>query len=176
MKTGIRNKNVCFVAECVAPSFRNFRPEGLNGYGIEMAQPTSLVREKPVQNGEKKNAPRPKKAAKTSGKRVVKIKAQAGKKTTQGKKPPVLKKIHTQKTSQAALGVQIVTGRDIAQLRTKFGMTQVQFAQLLGISAASVRNWEKKNRMLKLQSRTLKTYVYIKEMTKRQALNRLKDL
>ncbi|MFC1783492.1 helix-turn-helix domain-containing protein, partial [Planctomycetota bacterium] len=108
-------------------------------------------------------------------KRVVKKKAKAIKKTTRGKKPSTSKKVRAKKTSRAVLGVRTVTGKDVAKLRAKFDMSKAQFAKLLGVSAPSINNWEKKAGTLDLQPRTLKAWNSAKRITKRQALNRLND-
>ena len=144
-------------------------------FGIEMSKTASSARAKRSRSREKVDGPKRKKVSKTSAKRVVKKKAKAIKKTTRGKKPSTSKKVRVKKTSRAVLGVRTVTGKDVAKLRAKFDMSKAQFAKLLGVSAPSINNWEKKARTLNLQPRTLKIWNSVKGITKRQALNRLND-
>jgi non-specific serine/threonine protein kinase len=66
-----------------------------------------------------------------------------------------------------------VTGKAVAALRAKFGMSQSQFASLLGVSAPSVGNWEKEPGALCLQTRTLAAWNTVRRLTKRQAWRKL---
>jgi uncharacterized Zn finger protein/DNA-binding transcriptional regulator YiaG len=50
----------------------------------------------------------------------------------------------------------LVTGATIAGLRSDLGMTQAQFARLIGVSISTINNWEKNKGALKLQTRTRK--------------------
>lgn len=49
-----------------------------------------------------------------------------------------------------------IRGPAVAGLRADFGMTQSQFARLIGVSVATICNWEKNRGNLKLQERTRK--------------------
>ena len=51
--------------------------------------------------------------------------------------------------------IRPVTGKAVAKLRAKFGMSQSEFARLLGVSAPTIGNWEKKTGRLALQARSL---------------------
>jgi uncharacterized Zn finger protein len=145
-------------------------------FGIEMSKTASPARAKRSRSREKVDGSKRKKVSKTSVKRVVKKKTKAIKKTTRVKKPSTSKKAPDKKTSPAAPSVRTVIGKDVAKLRAKFDMSKVQFAKLLGVSAPSINNWEKKARTLNLQPRTLKIWNSVKGITKRQAINRLNDL
>ncbi|MBI9075823.1 MAG: helix-turn-helix domain-containing protein [Desulfatibacillum sp.] len=70
----------------------------------------------------------------------------------------------------------LVTGKMVTALRKKFGLTQGQFASLLGVSGASVSNWEKKRGELNFQARTAESWNKIKGLTKGQAQRKLNDL
>jgi uncharacterized Zn finger protein/DNA-binding XRE family transcriptional regulator len=137
-------------------------------FGIEMA--------KGVSPAEAKSSPRPKKAApkskKTSRiavKRTAKRKAGTGGKRTKGPKTSDV----ARKTSRAASRVRPVSGRAVAGLRVKFGMSQSQFARLLGVSTPCIGNWENKPGKLDLQTRTLDAWKTAKRLTKRQAWRKL---
>lgn len=122
----------------------------------------------------------------------------AGKKNKQGKKRSAAKKIVRQvarrkvnsrkgasaagtksasrKTGKPRTGKDtgFVTGKTVARLRAKFGMTQSEFAKLLGVSAPSVSNWEKKAGALNLQPRTREAWMAVKGLTKKKARQKLK--
>jgi len=89
-----------------------------------------------------------------------------------GKKPSP-RKTGAKKTSQHSLEESPVSGQAVAALRKRFGMSQGQFASLLGVSTPSVSNWEKKTGALSLQKRTLLAWSTVKGLTKRQALRKL---
>jgi len=128
-------------------------------FGIEMSEEVTPARAKPSRH-RKQSATRSRKTSSVSAKRTAKHKDKAGKITTRIKKTPA---------SRSALTAQPVTGKAVAGLRAKFGMSQSQFARLLGVSAPSIGNWEKKTGMLNLQSRTLDSWNAAKKLTKRQA-------
>ena len=65
-----------------------------------------------------------------------------------------------------------VTGKAVAALRAKFGMSRIEFARLLHVSLASVGNWERKPGTLDLQTRTLEAVISAQKLTKRQALRK----
>jgi DNA-binding transcriptional regulator YiaG len=69
--------------------------------------------------------------------------------------------------------IRPATGKAIAGLRAKFGMSQSEFARLLGVSATTIGNWEKKTGTLDLQARSLDAWNVVKRLTKRQAGKKL---
>ena len=69
------------------------------------------------------------------------------------KAPPTKKAVQSKKKSVNKLPAT-VTGATVAKLRTKLGLPRSAFAVLLGVSAATVGNWEKKKGTLKLQDRS----------------------
>ncbi|MFP4348056.1 MAG: helix-turn-helix domain-containing protein [Desulfococcaceae bacterium] len=93
----------------------------------------------------RKTVPKPKKTPKAAAKRTVK--ESAG--------PP--------------------TGKAVAALRAKFGMSQTEFARLLGVSLPTIGNWEKKTGTLHLQTRSLEAWNTTSRMTKAQARRKIKD-
>ncbi len=60
----------------------------------------------------------------------------------------------TRKKGRGISGLRPVTGGGVKKLRAKLKMSQSQFAALLGVSVASIGNWEKKKGRLNLQTRT----------------------
>lgn len=77
-----------------------------------------------------------------------------------------------QETAAAADG-DVITGTAVAELRAFFGMSQSEFARLLGVSVPSVWNWENKSGVLNLQARTLRSWLAVKALTKQQARRKL---
>ena len=127
-------------------------------FGIEMSQEVTPAKTKHSAHRKK-----------TASKRTTKRKAQTVKKTTPAKKTSAGAK----RASKTVSSHRPATGKAVAALRAKFGMSQSQFASLLGVSAASVGNWEKKPGTLSLQARTLDAWTTAKGLTKRQAWRRL---
>ena len=144
-------------------------------FGIEMSGNASPARTKRSRTQKKADGLKRKKASKISAKRVVKKKAKAVRQPTRGKKASVSGKAHAKKKLRVAPSPRTFTGKDVAKLRTKFGMSQVQFARLLGVSSPSIGNWEKKAETLQLQPRTLKAWNAVKGLTKRKAWQRLDE-
>jgi uncharacterized Zn finger protein len=66
------------------------------------------------------------------------------------------------------------TADAVARLRRKLGLTRGEMARLLGVSAASVSNWERSETKLNLQARTAKALTEAAGLSKRQARARLK--
>lgn len=66
------------------------------------------------------------------------------------------------------------TGKAVAALRAKFGMSQTEFAKLLGVSVPTIGNWEKKNGTLNLQTRSLEAWTKVESMTKARARAEIK--
>ncbi len=99
-----------------------------------------------------------------------------------GKKKKVAAKSRQKASSRAKAGGKSgsgrsgrsgpVTGKQVAALREKFGMSKSRFALLLGVSPATVANWEKKKGPLNLQARTLKAWKETKGLSKRKARER----
>lgn len=61
------------------------------------------------------------------------------------------------------------TRTSIVRLRKQFGMTQVQFAQLLNVSVATLRLWEESTLPLKLQARSLQALEGAAQLSKEDA-------
>ena len=79
------------------------------------------------------------------------------------------------KTSSAAPSVAAVTGKAVAKLRGKLGMSRRDFAALLGVSTTSVATWEKNPGRLRLQSRTLEAFNAAKRLTGRETRRKADD-
>lgn len=109
--------------------------------------------------------PKPKKASEGAMKRTAMRRAKDPGKTIQ----PLKKAEDARKAVQAAAKAAPVTGKTLAALRAKFGMSQLQFAGLLGVSAPAVANWEKKTGAIRFQARTLDAWNTAAELTKRKA-------
>jgi len=144
-------------------------------FGIEMSEKTPPAKARPSRRREKAT-PRSGKTSKVAAKRRAKRKAKTGGETTQIKKTPASGKTRVKKASRAASNARPVTGKAVTRLRAKFGMSRSQFAKLLGVSTASIRNWESKPGTLNLQPRTLDAFNAAKGLTKRQARRKLKRL
>ena len=139
-------------------------------FGIEMSEDVTPARTKPSPR-RAKAAPKSKKTPKVAVKRTAKRKAKVNAKRTQAQKTPA----DPMQVSQGELRSRPVTGKAIAGLRAKFGMSLSEFARLLGISAPSVANWEKKPGSLYLQARSLAAWNEAKNLTKKQAWRKLHD-
>jgi uncharacterized Zn finger protein len=137
-------------------------------FGIEMSEEVAPARTKATVR-RKKAASKSRKTAKVAVKPSAKRKAKTGGKMTQAKKYSA----GAQRPSRQASSVRPVTGKAVAALRAKFGMSQSQFASLLGVSAPSIGKWGKKPGALDLQARTLKAWKTAKRLTKRQAWRKL---
>ncbi len=66
-----------------------------------------------------------------------------------------------------------VSGRMVARLREKFGMSRSQFARLLGVSAPTIANWEGCPGRLNLQFRTRRAWQAVAGLSKKAAWKRL---
>ena len=75
-------------------------------------------------------------------------------------------------TSSAA-GEFIPSSKAVTRLRRGFKMSMTQFARLVGVSAATVRNWEKADRELNLQQKPLLALRAVAGMTPEQAAEQL---
>ncbi len=149
-------------------------------FGIEVAEEEAPVADKRRQRrrkatSTKRRASRSGKNRKsgrvTGGKRSAQKSAKTSRRRTRRKEVPALGKAGAKKASRAASSV--ITGRTVAGLRAKFKMSQSQFAQLLGVSAPTVGNWEKTKGRLNLQARTLNAWNTVAELSKREAWQRL---
>ncbi|MEA2102559.1 MAG: helix-turn-helix domain-containing protein [Thermodesulfobacteriota bacterium] len=98
-------------------------------------------------------------------------------KTSEGKtsagNEPAKRKVGAKSSSLAGQCDRPVTAKGVAALRAKFGMSQSQFARLLGVSPPSIGNWEKRSGSLKLQARPIAAWNATKGLTKRQAWQKL---
>jgi len=165
-------------------------------FGIELSEEGTQDAEKQI-TARKSSAsgtrPRRKKvsAAKGKGKstrsgktrETRKGKAKQGKRSTKTKsktagsgRGPASRKAESKKTTRSASSIQPITGRTVATLRAKFKMSQSQFARLLGVSAPTVVNWEKKKGRLNLQTRTLNAWTAVAGLTKKKAWKRLEGM
>jgi uncharacterized Zn finger protein len=141
-------------------------------FGIEMSEDETPVRKSPSSR-RKKAEPKPKKTAKTVGKSTKQRRAKAVRQKTRDKKPSVQRQPAARATPRAARRPRPVTGKAVAKLRARFGMSQSEFARLLGVSAPTIGNWEKKTGTLALQTRSLDAWNEMKRLTKQQARHKL---
>jgi DNA-binding transcriptional regulator YiaG len=98
----------------------------------------------------------------------------AGGRKPKVEKTPVSKKSAATTAPQSVRSTRPVTGKAVAALRAKFGMSQRDFARLLGVSVATVVNWERNTGALSLHTRTLAAWNAAKRLTKRQAIEKLR--
>ncbi len=70
---------------------------------------------------------------------------------------------------QKSPGASPVTGKKVADLRSKFHMTKIQFAKLIGVSTQSITNWEKNTGLLNLQDRTFDSWCKVKKLSRQSA-------
>ena len=66
-----------------------------------------------------------------------------------------------------------ISGRGIKSLRKRLGLSQVEFAQLVGVSAQAVCVWESKAGMLTLRKATKAALFAVRNIGAREAKNRL---
>jgi len=115
---------------------------------------------------------------KTAPKKIVRKKAVA--KKTAAKKT-VHKKISSKQVKQktitagitAGITDGITTGKNIARLRQRLGMNYAQFARLIGVSSATVSNWEKKRGQLNLHKQNNLALISIENLSRKQAWEQL---
>ncbi|MBP8132528.1 MAG: helix-turn-helix transcriptional regulator [Candidatus Hydrogenedentes bacterium] len=67
----------------------------------------------------------------------------------------------------------IIRGKAILKLREKLRLTQAEFARLVGVSAQSVYQWERKGGRLRLRSATRAALLDIRNIGAREARSRL---
>ncbi len=76
----------------------------------------------------------------------------------------------TASTSARLEAAPLYSGENVRELRAKFDMSQSQLAALIGVSAASISNWEKE---YSLRARALEVLKPVMKLSKRQAWNQL---
>lgn len=133
-------------------------------FGIEISDLDSSPETKAERRIEEKAAHSKKKARIST---PVKARGKAEAAGARMKKTTPLLKTAPKKSPQSDPG--LATGRAVAQLRSKFGMSQAQFARLIGVSAQTIVNWERKPGALLMQDRTLKAWNMVKKLTPRKA-------
>ncbi|HHJ18667.1 MAG TPA: hypothetical protein ENJ84_02355 [Gammaproteobacteria bacterium] len=94
---------------------------------------------------------------------------------SQSSKKRVSKKVAKKKVSiKKNKKAFIPTAAAVARLRKRFKMNTAQFAALLGVSSATVSNWENSSGKLNLRQRTLDALTPVAELTLEQAARKLK--
>jgi len=144
-------------------------------FGIEISADTASLEPQPPSRRKPAKA-KPKKASRAAAMGKTKQPSKAGGRKPKVKKAPDSKKPAATSSSQSVRSARPVTGKAIAALRAKFGMSQRDFARLLGVSVATVVNWEKNTGALSLHTRTLAAWNASKRLTKRQATEKLHAL
>jgi uncharacterized Zn finger protein len=145
-------------------------------FGIEMSETVAPFGAKTAARREEP-APKVKKTSKVSADGKVKrnVEYAAGKPRVEKRLAHPSWKVKAEKPARSARKNQTVTGKAVSALRAKFGMSQSQFARLLGVSAPSVANWEKQLGPLSLQTRTRDAWNTVKRLTKLQARGTLSN-
>jgi DNA-binding transcriptional regulator YiaG len=69
-----------------------------------------------------------------------------------------------------------VTAKGMRSLRRKLGLTQVEFARLVGISGQNVYQWEHKEGAIRVRDATKKAIFAVRDMGAREAKRRLQDM
>ena len=143
-------------------------------FGIDLAEDLEPIEVQPAANPEKETQDK-KPIPDTAANRAAKHKTGSRKSKPQTVKASIQSKADPKKSSQQAQDIRQPTGKKIAGLRAKFGMSQAQFAGLLGVSAATIGNWEKKSGALNLQTRSIQAWSIVKKLGKRQAWRKLSE-
>lgn len=143
-------------------------------FGIEMSEDAASAKSK-TPLGRKKNSPKPRKTAGVTATGTKKRQTKSGQRKVHVKAPTVPPKPEAQNAPGTARRTRSVTGKAVARLRTRFGMSQNEFARLLGVSIATIGNWEKKSGKLALQARSLDAWETVKQLTRQQARRKLDD-
>ena len=144
-------------------------------FGIEMSEDAAPVK-KTAPPRRKKAAPKSQKTTAMAVEGTKKRQLKSGKAKAQVNKPSVPRRPAAQTTPGTARSSRPVTGKAVARLRAKFAMSQSEFAKLLGVSAPTIGNWEKKTSRLSLQARSLDAWEAVKPLTKQQARQKLDDI
>ena len=87
---------------------------------------------------------------------------------------PGPKKRAIKKTARKKTKTFTSTAAAVTSLRKKFGMNRSRFAKLVGVSPATVTNWENSSGKLNLQQRSLEALSRVAEYTPEQAVRKLK--
>jgi DNA-binding transcriptional regulator YiaG len=69
-----------------------------------------------------------------------------------------------------------VTAKGMRSLRRKLGLTQVEFARLVGVSGQNVYQWERKEGAIRVRDKTRKAIFAVRDMGAREARRRLQDM
>jgi uncharacterized Zn finger protein/DNA-binding XRE family transcriptional regulator len=141
-------------------------------FGIEMSEDSVPVETMPRPSS-KKAAPKPKKTSRSAAKGTNKRQAKTGKRKPHTDTTPAPPETAAKSVPRPGRSTRPVTGKAIAKLRAKFGMSQSEFARLLGVSVPTIANWEKKTGTLGLQARSLEAWTAAKGLTKQQARSTL---
>ena len=139
-------------------------------FGIEMTEPEPESRAKPAKvrkKIEKKPVEKPDKKPEKKAGAGLKKKTGLGEK----KEPTPTRSIKKSIPMEASP----ITGKSVADLRAKFGMSQAEFARLLGVSTPSVVKWEKTPGVLEFRARSLSAWNAAKKLTRAKARKKLAD-
>ncbi|MBN1919529.1 MAG: helix-turn-helix domain-containing protein [Verrucomicrobia bacterium] len=139
-------------------------------FGIEISEDTAPARTARAQN-RTRAAAGSKDASRATAKRIVKPKAKA---VARARRAKATSAAGAKTSSRVARRTLPVTGRSVLQLRAEFGMTRAEFARLLGVTAPSVSNWEKKTGTLHLHQRTLDAWTTATRLTRQQAWRKMR--
>lgn len=69
-----------------------------------------------------------------------------------------------------------VTAKGMRSLRKKLGLTQAEFAKLVGVSGQNVYQWERKEGAIRVRDNTKKAIFAIRDLGAREARRRLEDM
>jgi uncharacterized Zn finger protein len=141
-------------------------------FGIELSEDAAPVKTTAPPR-RKKTAAKPKKTVEVAAKGTKQRQAKGGRRKAQVTKQSVQRKPAAQTMPRNTRRIRPVTGKAVAKLRAKFGMSQSEFARLLGVSAPTIGNWEKKTGRLALQARSLDAWQAVKQLTKQLAWRKL---
>ena len=130
-------------------------------FGIDISEDDVPAEAEPSPR-RKKDTPKSKKTSKVTDKESVTKKIAS-------------RKAEKKETLQRTRNARSVTGKAVAELRAKFGMSQSEFARLLGVSASTIGNWEKRPGTLDLHTRSLDAWKAAKKLTKRLARRKIDD-
>ncbi|MBI5552040.1 MAG: helix-turn-helix domain-containing protein [Desulfobacterales bacterium] len=144
-------------------------------FGIEMSDDAPPAAKNPPA-GRGKSAPKPKKSSKSRPKETTQRPAETAIRKTKRHKSPGSRAAEAPVSSKSARDAMPFTGKAVYELRAKFGLSQSEFAKLLGVSVPTIGNWEKKSGPLDLQLRSLEAWNAAKRLTKRKARQKLDGL
>jgi uncharacterized Zn finger protein/DNA-binding transcriptional regulator YiaG len=144
----------------VKPGRRRIADDALaEVFGIEIPEEANLPGTGPL-SSLKKDQPVPPGTSGSLAGKTTDLKAKTGKKS----KPT---------PGKTAGNNHPPTGLEVAGLRAKFGMSQTEFAGLMGVSLTSIVNWEKRPKRLGLRAHSLEAWIEVKGLTKSQAWRKL---